>query len=69
MSSIFSERERVGLCVSCQHLRLVRTDRGSVFYQCQRATTDPGYPKYPRLPVLHCRGHEVKEGDTPKSSG
>jgi len=68
MSSNFSESEGVGLCISCQHLRLVHTDRGSVFYQCQRSMTDPRYPKYPRLPVLHCPGHEVKAevADEPK---
>lgn len=61
MSSIFSETKRVGLCLSCQHVRLVRTDRGSIFYQCQRSATDPSYPKYPRLPVLQCRGYELEE--------
>jgi hypothetical protein len=61
MSSISSENERVGLCVSCQHMQLVRTDRGSVFYQCQRSTTDLRYPKYPRLPVLQCPGYGVRE--------
>jgi len=61
MSQIPSESERIGLCFSCQHVRLVRADRGSVFYQCQRSATDPTYPKYPRLPVLQCPGYEVKE--------
>jgi len=42
-------------------MRSVRTDKGSVFYQCQRAVTDPSYPKYPRLPVLDCPGYEKKE--------
>jgi hypothetical protein len=68
MSSTSSEKERVGLCFSCQQMRLVRTDRGSVFYQCQRSATDPRYPKYPRLPVLHCPGYEWKE-EPPESSG
>ncbi len=68
MSSISLESERVGLCFFCQHTQLVRTDRGSVFYQCQRAATDPRYPKYPRLPVLHCPGYELKE-EPPESLG
>lgn len=55
-----TESERVGLCVSCQHARIVRTDRGSVFYQCQRSHTDPRYPKYPCLPVHACPGYEPK---------
>jgi hypothetical protein len=66
MSSIFLESERVGLCITCQHLRLVHTDRCSVFCQCQRSATDPAYPKYPRLPVLYCPGYEVKKEDAPE---
>jgi hypothetical protein len=68
MSSNFSESERVGLCFFCQQIRLVRTDRGSVFYQCQRSATDPRYPKYPRLPILRCPGYERKE-EPPESAG
>jgi hypothetical protein len=60
MASIPSENERVGLCFSCRHSRTVRTDRGSVFYQCQLSATDARYPKYPRLPVFRCPGHEPK---------
>jgi hypothetical protein len=62
MSSNYPEEVRVGLCFSCRHMCQVRTDRGSVFYQCQRAATEPEYPKYPRLPVFHCPGYEVKKG-------
>jgi len=61
MCPVLSDSERVGLCFSCQYMRLVRTDRGSVFYQCHRSTTDTRYPKYPRLPVLCCPGYESKE--------
>ena len=61
MPAIPLEGERVGLCFTCQHARVVRTDRGSVFYQCQRASTDPTYLKYPRLPVLRCPGYERKD--------
>lgn len=68
MSSNPLESERVGLCLTCQHMRLVRTDRGSVFSQCQRSATDPRYPKYPRLPVFHCPGYEGKE-EAPESTG
>jgi len=39
-------------------MRLIQSDRGSVFYFCERSTTDPSYPKYPRLPVLQCAGYE-----------
>ncbi len=54
------ESARIGLCFSCQHVRIVRTDRGSIFYQCQRSMTEPQYPKYPRLPVLSCPGYEFR---------
>ncbi|MGH9401580.1 MAG: hypothetical protein ACRD2P_05685 [Terriglobia bacterium] len=47
-----------GLCGSCRHARVVRSDRGSVFYKCQRSMTDPAFPAYPRIPVLRCSGFE-----------
>jgi hypothetical protein len=48
----------VGLCAACRHMRQITSDRGSVFYQCQLSATDSSFPKYPRLPVLKCRGYE-----------
>jgi hypothetical protein len=48
---------RAGLCDSCKHQKLVRNTRGSVFSMCERSKTDPSFPKYPRLPVLECRGY------------
>jgi hypothetical protein len=50
-----------GLCATCRHARVVVSDRGSRFVQCGRARTEPAYPKYPRLPVLTCPGHESVE--------
>ncbi|MFZ2114440.1 MAG: hypothetical protein WAU77_12030 [Solirubrobacteraceae bacterium] len=47
-----------GLCDTCKHRRLVPNTRGSVFSLCERSRTDPAYPRYPRLPVLLCAGHE-----------
>jgi hypothetical protein len=52
-----------GLCARCKHVRIIRSDRGSVFYLCRRSATDPAYPQYPRLPVLFCRGHEARESN------
>lgn len=49
---------RIGLCANCRFVRRMESDRGSTFYMCQRSLTDPGFPKYPRLPVLQCRGYE-----------
>jgi hypothetical protein len=46
----------VGLCATCLHMRIVRSDRGSVFRQCLLSLEDSRFPKYPRLPVLECSG-------------
>ena len=52
-------RRRAGLCGSCVHGRVVASPR-SAFLRCGRADGDAGYPKYPRLPVTACRGHEIE---------
>jgi len=52
------ERNHVGLCADCRFMRRVKSDRGSIFYMCELSTTDVSFPKYPRLPVLQCRGYE-----------
>lgn len=49
---------RVGLCADCRFVRKIESDRGAVFYMCQLAAKDSSFPKYPRLPVLQCRGYE-----------
>ena len=48
----------VGLCLSCRWVRTVTNRRGSTFFRCGRADTDPGFPRYPPLPVLQCAGYE-----------
>lgn len=53
-----------GLCDSCVHQQLVRNTRGSVFSLCKRSREDSAYPRYPRVPVLSCPGHEVPPGST-----
>jgi hypothetical protein len=50
--------QRFGLCDSCRFQRIVRTGRGSVFTLCERSRIDSSFPKYPRVPVLECRGYE-----------
>jgi len=50
--------EQIGLCATCTHVRLIRSDRESVFYRCERSLTDPRFPKYPALPVIRCSGYE-----------
>jgi hypothetical protein len=52
-------RARVGLCLSCRHVLPVRTNRGSTFYRCGLAETDPSFVRYPPLPVLRCSGHSA----------
>jgi hypothetical protein len=56
-----SEIKAVGLCATCRHVRLIRTDREATFYLCQLSATDPRFPKYPRLPVLSCSGYEEEK--------
>jgi hypothetical protein len=52
------EASRVGLCADCRYMQRIESPRGSIFYLCRRAATDPEFPKYPRLPVLHCHGYD-----------
>jgi hypothetical protein len=59
---------RFGLCDTCVHQQLVRNTRGSVFSLCRRSREDPGYPRYPRMPVLECPGHEPP-ADPPRAGG
>lgn len=47
----------VGLCETCANVRIVETRKGSRFYLCTLSEVDPRFPKYPRLPVLACRGY------------
>jgi hypothetical protein len=60
-------RSSFGLCETCVHQQLVQTTRGSTFSLCRRSRTDPSYPRYPRVPVLACAGHEPRcetDGDS-----
>ena len=57
-----AEQEHIGLCSDCEHMRQIKSDRGSMFYQCERSASSPSFPKYPRLPVIQCSGHEPKTG-------
>jgi hypothetical protein len=59
---------RFGLCDTCAHQRLVGNTRGSRFSLCERSRTDPAFPKYPRMPVIECRGHEPRRPTSPSSS-
>jgi len=32
-----------------------------VFSLCERSRSDPSFPRYPRLPVMSCRGYEERQ--------
>ncbi len=48
-----------GLCATCCFGRTVGNKHGSKFVLCERSQSDPNYPKYPRTPVVQCRGYEA----------
>jgi hypothetical protein len=58
-----------GLCNTCRHQRVVPNTRGSVFSLCRRSKEDDRYPRYPRLPVISCPGHEPGTGDEEQADG
>jgi hypothetical protein len=49
-----------GLCGHCLHARVIASEKGSQFLLCRLSERDPNFPKYPRLPVLSCAGHQPK---------
>jgi hypothetical protein len=54
-----------GLCATCRHAAVLAS-RSSVFLRCGMAEIAPSFPRYPRLPVLACKGYErLPEGGTP----
>jgi hypothetical protein len=60
---------RFGLCDTCVHQRIVRNTRGSVFSLCERSRDEPEFPRYPRVPVLECRGHETNASADDRGGG
>jgi hypothetical protein len=58
-----TRRPDAGLCDTCRHQRVIENTRGSSFSMCERSKTEPEYPKYPRLPVLECRGYERRSNE------
>lgn len=54
---------RVGLCERCAHVHVVENRRGSRFYRCMLAETDPRFAKYPQLPVVACAGFVPADSD------
>lgn len=48
---------RVGLCSLCREARRIVSAKGSEFWMCRRSERDPGFKKYPPLPVRSCPGY------------
>jgi len=59
--SVKREPGKVGLCERCIHARRIPSSRGSIFYLCGLSEVDGSFPRYPRLPVLHCPGFRAAE--------
>jgi hypothetical protein len=55
-STVKARREVEGLCAECAHRRAITSNRGSTFVICRKSADDPRFPRYPRLPVVHCDG-------------
>jgi hypothetical protein len=62
-------QRKVGLCADCRFMRRIESDRGSVFYLCERSATDARFAKYPRLPVLRCVGREPLSAESERCEG
>jgi hypothetical protein len=54
---------RAGLCASCSHVQMVKTSKGSTFVLCRLSESDPGFRKYPVLPVVQCGGYQSRQPD------
>ena len=53
-----AEGAAAGLCHDCRWVRRVTSGKGSCFFYCRLSETDETFARYPRLPVLACRGYE-----------
>ena len=58
------EGASIGQCVHCRQAVRQRSARGSDFWRCRRADSDPRFLRYPPLPVRDCPGHEPGEPET-----
>jgi hypothetical protein len=53
-----------GLCANCAHARRIESARGSLFVLCHLSASDSTFAKYPRLPVVECRGYLKRAPDS-----
>ena len=42
------------LCSRCEHRKIIRSGKGSIFLLCQVGLTNQHWPKYPPQPVQRC---------------
>jgi hypothetical protein len=49
-----------GLCQNCIYNKVIKT-KTSTFYLCEKSKENSSFKKYPRLPVLECKGFIKKE--------
>jgi hypothetical protein len=59
--------DRIGLCATCTHARVVASSRASTFYLCRLSEVDPRFRRYPVLPVRSCTGYEPHKAAAPKA--
>jgi hypothetical protein len=59
-----NDASAVGLCACCRHGQAQQSAGGSRFWRCLRATREPGYLKYPPLPMRRCPGFDDSVDDT-----
>jgi hypothetical protein len=52
-----------GLCASCVHAQVVKSSKGASFTLCRLSYADPTFDRYPRLPVVACRGYVSTAGN------
>ena len=51
--------QEAGLCATCVHAQIITSSRGARFLLCRVSTINPGYPRYPSLPVLQCAAYQA----------
>ena len=48
----------IGLCETCSFHTLITNKQKGTFHLCKKSKTDSAFSKYPRLPVLNCKGYQ-----------
>jgi hypothetical protein len=62
--TVIAPPPHTGLCSTCVHARRIESARGSIFVLCELSFSDPGFPRYPRLPVVECAGYATSNTDS-----